>query len=168
MASFARLALPQRVWTIEEYALFAARKEFELLKLLSTDRKALATARRLGYNTSAWQPHPHNAVASTAADPAALSTGGANDSSTPSHATIAPRRVAPRARRPRHQPQPHVRTHSKSQPLLLLLLGATSISERDVQESVLEAMGEGAGFITTNNNGRDSGGGPYTCTRTRI
>jgi len=48
MASFARPALPQREWTVEEHALFAARKEFELLKLLSRDRKALAAARRLG------------------------------------------------------------------------------------------------------------------------
>ena len=50
MASFARSALPprRREWTVEEHALFAARKEFELLRLLSTDKKALATARRLG------------------------------------------------------------------------------------------------------------------------
>ena len=107
MASFARLALPQCVWTIEEHALFAARKEFELLKLLSTDKKALATARRLGFTTSAWQPHSHTAVASSAAAPAALSTAGANDSSTPSHAKTAPRRTASRARRFQHQPQPH-------------------------------------------------------------
>ena len=33
MASFARPALPQRAWTIEEHALFAARREFELLML---------------------------------------------------------------------------------------------------------------------------------------
>jgi hypothetical protein len=40
MASFARSALPQREWTAEEHALFAARKEFEGLscsiRLLST------------------------------------------------------------------------------------------------------------------------------------
>jgi hypothetical protein len=35
-------------WTVEDCALYAARREFELLKLLSTDKKALATARRIG------------------------------------------------------------------------------------------------------------------------
>ena len=37
-----------REWTVEEAALFAARRDYELLRLLSTDRRALATARRLG------------------------------------------------------------------------------------------------------------------------
>ena len=41
MASFMRSAAPpRREWSLEEAALFAARKEFELLKLLSTDKKA--------------------------------------------------------------------------------------------------------------------------------
>ena len=39
--------------------MFAARKEFELLKLLATDKGALATARRLGFSTSAGHPHSH-------------------------------------------------------------------------------------------------------------
>jgi pyruvate/2-oxoglutarate dehydrogenase complex dihydrolipoamide acyltransferase (E2) component len=52
MASFA--SRPLRPWSVEEHAVFAARKEFELLKLLATDKKALATARRL----SAFRPHP--------------------------------------------------------------------------------------------------------------
>ena len=62
MASFARSALPprRREWTVEEHALFAARKEFELLRLLSTDKKALATARRLGLSTTAANPQPHS------------------------------------------------------------------------------------------------------------
>ena len=77
MASFARPALLQCEWTVEEHALFAARKEFELLKLLSRDRKALATARRLGFMASAGKPHPHNAMASNAAASAAPSTAGA-------------------------------------------------------------------------------------------
>ena len=46
MASFSRR--PSRLWTIDECALFEARKEFELLKLLSIDKKAMAAARRLG------------------------------------------------------------------------------------------------------------------------
>ena len=49
MASFARAAAqPRREWSVEDAAWFAARKEFELLQLLSTDAKALTTARRLG------------------------------------------------------------------------------------------------------------------------
>ena len=46
MASFSWR--PSRPWSIYECALFAARKEFELLKLLATDKKAMAAARRLG------------------------------------------------------------------------------------------------------------------------
>ena len=48
MASFARSPAPRTEWTIAEAALFAARKEYELLRLLSADKKALATARRPG------------------------------------------------------------------------------------------------------------------------
>ena len=35
-------------WTVAQSATFAARRDFELLQLLSTDRRALAAARRLG------------------------------------------------------------------------------------------------------------------------
>jgi len=41
MASFLRSSSPpRREWSVADAALFAARKEFELLKLLSTDKKA--------------------------------------------------------------------------------------------------------------------------------
>ena len=42
--------LPRRppAWSLEDSAVWRARVEFELLKLLATDRKALVTARRLG------------------------------------------------------------------------------------------------------------------------
>jgi hypothetical protein len=50
MASFLRSAAPpRREWSVEDAARFAACKEFELLKLLSTDAKALAMARRLAF-----------------------------------------------------------------------------------------------------------------------
>jgi len=55
MASFARRSL-RPAWSVEEHALFAARKEYELLRLLSGDKKALATARRLGAFRQS-QPH---------------------------------------------------------------------------------------------------------------
>ena len=38
----------RRAWTVEESAVFAARRDFELLVLLSSHKKAFATARRLG------------------------------------------------------------------------------------------------------------------------
>ena len=69
MASFSRR--PSRPWTIDECALFAARKEFELLKLLSTDKKAMVAARRLGLHAVLPQPLPAKA---TAGKPAAAST----------------------------------------------------------------------------------------------
>jgi hypothetical protein len=59
----------QDSWTIEQCALFAARRDFELLRLLSTDKKAFTTARRLGGLFS--QPH----LARTAAD---VSSSGAS------------------------------------------------------------------------------------------
>ena len=59
MASFSRR--PSRLWTIDVCALFAARKEFELLKLLSTDKKAMAAARRLGLHAVLPQPLPAKA-----------------------------------------------------------------------------------------------------------
>ena len=59
MTSFLRLAAPRREWTVEEAARFAARKQglSELLQLLSTDKKALTTARRLGILFGQTQPH---------------------------------------------------------------------------------------------------------------
>jgi hypothetical protein len=83
MASFARR--PSRPWTIDECALFAARKEFELLKLLSTDKKAMAAARRLGLHAVLPQPLPAKA---TAGKPAAASTR-TPPSDAPSKATSA-------------------------------------------------------------------------------
>ena len=48
MASFAgrRRAVPP--WSIDDASTFAALKEFKLLQLLATDKKALTTACRLG------------------------------------------------------------------------------------------------------------------------
>ena len=48
MASFLGRRSTASAWTVEEAALFAARKEYELLKLLAADRKLLALAVRLG------------------------------------------------------------------------------------------------------------------------
>ena len=90
MASFA--ARPSRPWTVEEHALFAARKEFELLKLLATDKKALATARRLG----AFRPHPQ--------PPSPAAAGGAQEAAAappPTAAAPATSAAAPNSRRRR-------------------------------------------------------------------
>ena len=46
--AFLRAARPAgREWTVEEAAVYAARRDYELLKLLSDDKKALRTARIL-------------------------------------------------------------------------------------------------------------------------
>jgi hypothetical protein len=52
MASFAARRPPRAAWNVEECARFAALKEYELLRLLSTDKKAMTTARRLGLSLS--------------------------------------------------------------------------------------------------------------------
>eukprot|EP00966_Prymnesium_polylepis_P051128 1183356-Prymnesium_polylepis.1 len=95
MASFARAAAPpRREWSVER---FAARKEFELLQLLSTDAKALTTARRLASTrppsrtpgaADAKAQHPAVAAGDVAAAPSA---GAADGSSAASRAT--PRRA---------------------------------------------------------------------------
>ena len=56
MASFTRP--PRAAWSVEECARFAALREYELLQLLSRDKKALTTARRLGLSLS----HPSAAA----------------------------------------------------------------------------------------------------------
>ena len=95
MASFLRSAAPpRREWSLEEAALFAARKEFELLKLLSTDKKALATARRLGFLFSQTQMQPQTPPAASAGGVAAARPAGAADD-----ASVAPPAAPRRARR---------------------------------------------------------------------
>ena len=69
MASFARRRSPAAAWSVDDASTFAAQKEFKLLQLLSTDKKAFTTARRLGGLFS--QPH----LARTAAD---VSSSGAS------------------------------------------------------------------------------------------
>ena len=113
MASFLRAAAPpRREWSLEDAACFAARKEFELLKLLSTDAKALATARRLGFSFNRMQPHSQTQhPAATAGDAAAAQpTGTADD------ASAAPPAAPPRVRRrPARCVQPAARTHAQPQ-----------------------------------------------------
>ena len=55
--SFARRRTPAAAWSVDDASTFAAQKEF---KLLSADKKAFATARRLGLNFSHSQPQPHS------------------------------------------------------------------------------------------------------------
>ena len=44
MASFLRQRAAPVPWTLDEAALFAARRDFELLRLLATDKQALGAA----------------------------------------------------------------------------------------------------------------------------
>ena len=48
MASFAGRRRAAPAWSIDDARTFAALKEFKLLQFLSTDKKAMTTARRLG------------------------------------------------------------------------------------------------------------------------
>ena len=43
---FTRRVSPAVAWSVDDASTFAAQKEFKLLQLLSTDKKAFATARR--------------------------------------------------------------------------------------------------------------------------
>jgi hypothetical protein len=92
MASFAARRSPRAAWSVEESARFAALKEFALLRLLSTDRKAFATARRLGLSFSQLQSQPPS-----------RSTAGGGATAAPSKpaAAAAPASAEPNASRRR-------------------------------------------------------------------
>jgi hypothetical protein len=79
MASFAARRSPSALWTIKECAHFAALKEFELLQLLSRDKKAFATARHLSLYSSQPQPQP----------PSRASAASGRDTSPPEPAAVA-------------------------------------------------------------------------------
>ena len=66
MASFARRRPPAAVWSVDDASTFAALKEFKLLQLLSAEKKAFATARRLGLFSAKPQPQQAQTARSTA------------------------------------------------------------------------------------------------------
>ena len=69
MPSSARRRSPAAVWSVDDASTFAAQKEFKLLQLLSTDKKAFSTARRLGLFSA--RPQPQQTARSGAAAKAA-------------------------------------------------------------------------------------------------
>ena len=71
MASFAGRRRAAPPWSVDDASTFAALKEFKLLQLLSTDKQALATARRLGlsFSHSQSQPTSRSPAGSGAAPP---------------------------------------------------------------------------------------------------
>ena len=71
----AAAARPRSAWSPEECAVYDARREFELLKLLATDKEAFATARRLGFLVS------HVGVAPTSKRAAVVHAAGAASAS---------------------------------------------------------------------------------------
>ena len=93
MASFAGRRRAAPAWSIDEASTFAALKEFKLLQFLSTDKKALTTARRLGLNFSHSQPQ----------SPISAPAGGGGSASTarPPVAATASVTEAPNARQRR-------------------------------------------------------------------
>ena len=81
MASFARRWSPAAAWSVDDASTFAAQKEFKLLQLLSTDKKAFATARRLGLflpNSKQQQPQTTRSGAAGAAASARRMPDGAS------------------------------------------------------------------------------------------
>ena len=74
MASFAGRQRAVPAWSVDDASTFAAQKEFKLLQLLSTDKKALATARRLGFFQQQPQP-PGKASAAQAGSAASCPPG---------------------------------------------------------------------------------------------
>ena len=93
MASFAGRRRAAPAWSIDDASTFAALKEFKLLQFLSTDKKALTTARRLGLNFSHSQPQ----------SPISAPAGGGGSASTarPPVAATASVTEAPNARQRR-------------------------------------------------------------------
>ena len=78
--AFLRAARPAgREWTVEEAAVYAARRDYELLKLLADDKKALRTARILGMQIGGQQrqQQPMQAAANEAVKPVQSATGSA-------------------------------------------------------------------------------------------
>ena len=64
MASYARRQSTAAAWSVDDASTFATQKEFKLLQLLSTDKKAFTTARRLGLFSK--QPQPQQTARSGA------------------------------------------------------------------------------------------------------
>ena len=87
-------------WSIDDASTFAALKEFKLLQLLSADKKALMTARRLGLLLGQSQPQSQQQPPAVPAgrDAAALPAGAA-DAAVPAPLRRARRRAARSARR---------------------------------------------------------------------
>jgi len=103
MASFAGRQRTSVPWSIDDASTFAAQKEFKLLQLLSNDKKALATARRLGLMAALPQPPP---AGKTPGKAAATSTQRAPDapSEAPAKSNSRCRRSSERSAR-RHAAQ---------------------------------------------------------------
>ena len=107
--AFLRAAAPRpsAAWTVEESARFAALRDFQLLQLLSRDRKALSAARRLG---AFHQPHSGSS-ATTAGNTGARHGAPVDAALTTTQPSCGGQQQAARharpTRRPHPQPQPH-------------------------------------------------------------
>ena len=99
---------PRRpMWSVAECALFTARRDYELLRLVANDKKALQAARRLGFFRSHFQADPHPAATASGAAAATSSTDTGVAPAQPSGARAhRSRRAAPRARPDVGHPQP--------------------------------------------------------------
>jgi hypothetical protein len=104
---------PRPSWSLAERARYGAVRDFELLKLLATDRKAFTTARRLDLFQSHPQPHPlaaamSGADAAVAPGVAAAAAAAASSGSPSSASRRAARSVRPAAVAHPHPPPPAI------------------------------------------------------------
>ena len=94
MASFARRWSPAAAWSVDDASTFAAQKEFKLLQLLSNDKKALATARRLGVFSQ--KPQLQGQASAARAGAGASRSSNAGAASTPKGPTAKQKKSAAR------------------------------------------------------------------------
>ena len=147
-------APPRRTeWSVEECALFAARREFELLKLLSSDKKALATARRLGFS-SGGQQRPR-ALLADAAPARASRAVGTQHPPAPPRANARQRRSAERSARRHAARQRRLRATALAV-LFLSRLRRRARLRRDLQD--LEELADAAPTDALAKRGRSSRG----------
>ena len=97
MASFARRWSPAAAWSVDDASTFAAQKEFKLLQLLSNDKKALATARRLGVFSQ--KPQLQGQASAARAGAGASRSSNAGAASTPKGPTAKQKKSAARSAR---------------------------------------------------------------------
>ena len=164
MAAFfhAAAARPRSAWSPEEAAVFAARRDFELLKLLSTDKKAFAMARRLGFMTSCVGASPKHGAAARAAGAASVAqqapAEAAGDNSR--------RRRSARRSALRHERRRRLLCRSCALCLLFVLRLRRAVAARQIAEASARqkrAASRPASVASSSDAGRSDSNDPPLC-----